>query len=93
MAVHDLAITEAGEAPSRGYAATRTSPGFARLCAERARTSGPWQSWSVASNGAVLEQSQVLTSHNLATLVHRVGIAPSRDGRIWRTGALPRCAG
>jgi hypothetical protein len=30
----------------------------------------------VAANGKVIEQSQILTTHNLATLVHRVGIAP-----------------
>lgn len=30
----------------------------------------------MAANGKVIEQSQILTTHNLATLVHRVGIAP-----------------
>ncbi|WP_050515438.1 hypothetical protein [Streptomyces rimosus] len=74
-AVRDLAISEAGGTPSRGYAA-QTSPGFARLCAERAGTGGPGPSWSVAANGAVIEQAQILTTHNLSTLVHRVGITP-----------------
>ncbi|MGX1133964.1 hypothetical protein RKD49_006154 [Streptomyces glaucescens] len=73
-AIRDLAIAETGTARSRGHGA-RTSPGFARLCAERAgTTAGP--SWSVAANGKTIEQAQILTTHNLATLVSRVGIAP-----------------
>ncbi|WP_405990179.1 hypothetical protein [Streptomyces sp. NBC_00986] len=85
-AIHDLAIAEASEASGRADGSgPRTSPGFARLCAERAEaassapagskslsSSGSW----VAANGKVIEQSQILTTHNLATLVHRVGIAP-----------------
>ncbi|OKI00965.1 hypothetical protein A6A06_18945 [Streptomyces sp. CB02923] len=74
-AVQHLAIIEPDGTPSHRYAA-RTSPGFARLCTERAGTGGPEPSWSVAANGAVIEQAQILTTHNLATLVHRVGIAP-----------------
>jgi hypothetical protein len=72
-AVRDLAITEAATAPSRRYGA-RTSPGFAALCAERAGE--PAGSWSVAANGKVIEQAQILTTHNLATLVARVGVSP-----------------
>lgn len=87
-AIRELAIAEASESAGRGRAdraRPRTSPGFARLCAERAAaassapdrsksdsSSGSW----VAANGKVIEQSQILTTHNLATLVHRVGIAP-----------------
>lgn len=72
-AIRNLAIAEAGTALTRSYGA-RTSPGFARLCAERAGTTSG--SWSVAANGTVIEQAQILTTHNLATLVHRAGIAP-----------------
>ncbi|WP_460067736.1 hypothetical protein [Streptomyces sp. YKOK-I1] len=80
-AVRDLAIVEAAEALTRKDR-PRTSPGFGKLCLERAeafsagsrsRSSG----WSVAGNGKVIEQAQILTTHNLATLVHRVGIAPA----------------
>lgn len=93
-AIRELAIAEAAVEVEGGKAAgrsgkagagPRTSPGFARLCAERAAaassapagpksgsSSGSW----VAANGKVIEQSQILTTHNLATLVHRVGIAP-----------------
>ncbi|MFD3730411.1 hypothetical protein [Streptomyces sp. NPDC058632] len=72
-AIRDLAIAETGAALTRSYGA-RTSPGFTRLCAERAGAAS--RSWSAAANGTVIEQAQILTTHNLATLVHRVGIAP-----------------
>ncbi|WP_030543326.1 hypothetical protein [Streptomyces albus] len=72
-AIAGLATAEAGAAPTRSHGAG-TSPGFARLCAERAGPAS--RSWSVAANGTVIEQAQILTTHNLATLVHRVGIAP-----------------
>jgi hypothetical protein len=44
-----------------------TSPGFARLCEELARTDRT-NSWSVARNGAIIEQAEILTTHNLAAL-------------------------
>lgn len=46
---------------------------FAALCSARAGD-GPG-SWVVA-NGRVIEQSQVLTTHNLAVLVRKVGVTP-----------------
>ncbi|MFI6474858.1 hypothetical protein ACIBL5_31885 [Streptomyces sp. NPDC050516] len=73
-AVRNLAVLEAGEGLLRRGGA-RTSPGFAKLCAARAGTTGG--GWSVAANGKVIEQAQILTTHNLATLVHRVGVAPA----------------
>lgn len=42
---------------------------LAALCRERAGVSG----WSLAGNHAIIEQAQVLTTHNLVTLVGRVG--------------------
>ncbi|MCC3655681.1 hypothetical protein LIX60_30330 [Streptomyces sp. S07_1.15] len=83
-AIRDLATAGTGTAPARSHGA-RTSPGFARLCAERAGTAS--RPRSVAANGMVIEQAQILTTHNLATLVHRVGIAP-RPG--W-AGLAHRC--
>ncbi|MFD5437686.1 hypothetical protein ACFWJ4_36725 [Kitasatospora sp. NPDC127067] len=47
---------------------------FAELCTGRA---GPGPARSVAANGKVVEQAQILTTHNLAVLVARVGIRPS----------------
>ncbi|MFH8802371.1 hypothetical protein ACH4F6_22635 [Streptomyces sp. NPDC017936] len=78
-ALRNLAIAEAGEAQTRTIR-PRTSPAFAKLCAERAGSGTSRRGWgfgSVAANGTVIEQAQILTTHNLATLVHRVGIAPA----------------
>ncbi|OQR60606.1 hypothetical protein B6E66_27715 [Streptomyces maremycinicus] len=77
-AVRNLAIVEAGEALTTSYGA-RTSPGFAKLCVERAEAGSPRSrrgAGSVAANGKVIEQAQILTTHNLATLVHRAGVDP-----------------
>ncbi|MCC5477121.1 hypothetical protein [Streptomyces barringtoniae] len=90
-AVRNLAVIEAGDAALRSHGA-RTSPGFAALCRQRAAQfepgtgTGASGSW-VAGNGTVIEQAQILTTHNLATLVHRVGIEPGAD---WAELAL-RC--
>ncbi len=45
-----------------------SSPGLAALCAELAGV-GEDDSWSVARNGMILEQCQILTTHNIAPLV------------------------
>ncbi|WP_229883803.1 hypothetical protein [Streptomyces omiyaensis] len=60
---------------------------FARLC--RTRAGRPGGHDSVAGNGMVIEQAQILTTHNLATLVRRVGIAPEPG---WAEAAR-RCFG
>jgi len=55
----------------------QTADDFAELCATRAKeahTAGADSSW-VAGNGTVLEQSQILTTHNLATLVETLDLA------------------
>ncbi len=106
-AVRELALAEAGGSAGRperaraGAVAARTSPGFMRLCAERAASassapagsSGVSRGFGVAANGKVIEQSQILTTHNLATLVHRVGIAPSRAGPSCPAALSAPCAG
>ncbi|MBE1530582.1 hypothetical protein [Actinomadura algeriensis] len=46
---------------------------FDDLC--KARAGGPG-GWSVAANGMVIEQAQILTTHNLALLVHPIGADP-----------------
>lgn len=51
--------------------------GFADLCRRRAGVPGDQR--SVAANGMVIEQAQILTTHNLATLVGTLGVAPA-DG-------------
>ncbi|MFE5797458.1 hypothetical protein ACFQ8C_33445 [Streptomyces sp. NPDC056503] len=60
---------------------------FARLCHARAGRERGHD--SVAGHGMVIEQAQILTTHNLATLVRRVGIAPEPG---WAEAAR-RCFG
>ncbi|MGW1183623.1 hypothetical protein ACWD7Y_09920 [Streptomyces drozdowiczii] len=83
-AIRNLAIVTAGQALT-GSSGARSHPGFAALCAERAAVTS--RHWSVAANGKVIEQAQILTTHNLATLVDRVGVTP-RSG--W-AGLADRC--
>ncbi|MEW6735998.1 MAG: hypothetical protein AB1489_32185 [Acidobacteriota bacterium] len=45
-----------------------TSPEFLKLCCEMAGESITGFSWSVARNGKIIEQEQILTTHNLAVL-------------------------
>lgn len=52
-----------------------TSDAFARLC--HSRSGVPDGGGSVAANGMGIEQSQILTTHNLAALVDRIGIDPA----------------
>ncbi|MFG2244807.1 transcriptional regulator [Spirillospora sp. NPDC048823] len=60
------------------YAAVRTlAAGFGELCSARAGAA-TGRSW-VAANGTVIEQAQILTTHNLAALVHPIGVDPA-DG-------------
>jgi len=69
------------------------SPGaaaeFAGSC--RARAGVARKTWGVAANGAVIEQAQVLTTHNLAVLVADVGVRPSQGWRPLADGAARRC--
>lgn len=44
-----------------------TSPGFAALC-ERRSVGGTQSVWCVTRNGTIIEQSQILTTHNLAAV-------------------------
>lgn len=62
----------------------KTAADFTELCRQRAGTSGG----SVAANGMLLEQSQILTTHNLAVLVDALDLtdelrqrAPGLAGR------------
>jgi hypothetical protein len=54
-----------------------TAEDFAAICRARTReVGGPGGSWDTAGNGTVLEQSQILTTHNLAVLVDALGLQP-----------------
>jgi hypothetical protein len=52
----------------------RPSSTFDDLCRERA---GHPSGWSVPANGTIIEQAQILTTHNLATLAGPVQVEPS----------------
>jgi hypothetical protein len=62
------------------YGAPR-SPAFAALCRERAQQQAETRvesdplPWSVARNGTIVEQAQVLTTHNLAVLFESLDLA------------------
>ena len=101
---YDLPPAHAWEVPTRlaGLAqrwGKRTAPEFAELCAARAREAHTGERASfVAANGAVLEQSQILTTHNLAVLVDALDVhdrlfalAPDLAGRAF-TWAVRRLA-
>jgi hypothetical protein len=78
------------------WAAVRALPGqgreageaFGELC--RVRAGADAASRSVARNGTIIEQAQILTTHNLATLAGPVGFVPERG---WDAVALGAFAG
>ncbi|MBZ0237573.1 MAG: hypothetical protein K8M05_34970, partial [Deltaproteobacteria bacterium] len=59
---------------------TRISPGFTSLCLARAGASSPFG--TPAHNGTILEQAQILTTHNLAVLVGGLGLSPKVAARL-----------
>jgi hypothetical protein len=52
-----------------------SSPGFAGICRELAGP-GDGRRWSPARNGTIIEQAQILTTHNLAVLFDGLGLLP-----------------
>ncbi|MFE6912048.1 hypothetical protein [Streptomyces erythrochromogenes] len=73
-AMRSMAVVHAADGIGRTRPAT-TAPAFDRLCGERAGTDTA-RAWSPAGNGTVIEQAQILTTHNLAVLVRHAGVAP-----------------
>jgi hypothetical protein len=61
-----------------------TSPTFDRLCRERAglREESKHRWRPVAENGAIIEQEQVLTTHNLAVLFDALGLAETLGNEL-----------
>ncbi len=64
--------------PSRGPS---TSPGFASMSADLANAGDKRRS-SVAANGTILEQSQILTTHNLASLFKAFDLKHSMKAQL-----------
>jgi hypothetical protein len=67
---------EAATTRSDGQVAA-PSPEFAALCESRAEPDDRKGGSSVAQNGKIIEQEQILTTHNLAVLVDGLGLAPA----------------
>lgn len=65
----DRAIRRVVAKMIKGRFAAPSAGTFATLCSRRAREAGTGAGSQVAANGALLEQSQILTTHNLAGLV------------------------
>lgn len=65
-----VAALEAGESGGG-----RDCPAFRELCHARAGVTGAPP--SMAAKGMVIEQAQILTTHNLAALVHPIGVSPA----------------
>lgn len=65
--------------PARPAGRTEPPAGFASICRRRAGVDDR-PDWSVARNGTIIEQAQILTTHNLAALVGPVGLGPVLDG-------------
>jgi hypothetical protein len=59
-----------------------TSPEFARLCAELAGEGTPTGRWTVARNGKIIEQEQILTTHNLAVLFDALGLTRTLGSQL-----------
>lgn len=74
------ALAERADGDRERSAAARE---FSALC--RRRAGGPGAFRSVAANGTVIEQAQILTTHNLAVLAGPVGVVPAGG---WETAAL-----
>jgi hypothetical protein len=58
----------------RSWFGARTSTTFTTLCHELAGESTSGRHWSVARNGKIIEQEQILTTHNLAVLFAALGL-------------------
>lgn len=69
-----LRIALDAEAPVKRYS-THVSPVFAELCETRVPPLRGHRSYT-AANGTVIEQAQILTTHNLAVLVAKLRVAP-----------------
>jgi len=77
-------------AVSRALRSVAPARAFSELCTARAATPGHF--WCTVCNGMVVEQAQILTTHNLASLV-TIGLAP-RDGWLSAAeGAYAHAAG
>ncbi|TDC79233.1 hypothetical protein E1193_19430 [Micromonospora sp. KC606] len=73
------AIAAIDDTSRRLLRCTRTSDAFDQLCRERAGARGKRSWFNVAANGIIIEQAQILTTHNLATIAELGIDLPSAD--------------
>ncbi|HEY6252477.1 MAG TPA: hypothetical protein VI685_21185, partial [Candidatus Angelobacter sp.] len=59
----------------------KISPEFAALCQELAQVKND-EGWSVSRNGKIIEQSQILTTQNLAPLFAALSLRSALSGRV-----------
>ncbi|MEE1785787.1 hypothetical protein PUR71_23190 [Streptomyces sp. SP17BM10] len=64
---------------------------FSALCTRRAGPTGA--PWSVTGNGAVIEQAQILTTHNLATLAGPAALTPPEGWDVLAERAFTTACG
>ena len=74
-AIRRLSDNNTGPRHSTWFRRDPTRCPFAMLCIERAGVE-PGKQWDVARNGMVIEQAQILTTHNLALLFGQLGLEP-----------------
>lgn len=72
------AVLRIDDVEKKSRYATSTSPAFEQLCRELADQDGTTR-WSVAKNGTIVEQEQILTTHNLATAFNALALADRLD--------------
>jgi hypothetical protein len=72
------AVLDKAAAGADGRKAERDE--FAELCASRAGAS--LSGWGAAKNGKIIEQQQILTTHNLAPLISQLGLAAPLQPRL-----------
>jgi hypothetical protein len=84
---YDLPEAWPGRPTTKRKWGRKVADDFAEACVARAAEARTGGARGVAANGTILEQSQILTTHNLAVLVDALGLT----GRL--TAVAPRLAG
>lgn len=77
------------EVPAAVRRSAKPANAFGEQCAGRANT--PGHHWCVTCNGMIVEQSQILTTHNLASL-RAAGFVPRNGWRAAAEGAFAHAA-
>ncbi len=79
-AIRRLEIEKVQSTLSRWFNPVKRANAFAELCAARAGV--PLGTWQPATNGMIIEQQQIVTTQNLATLFVRLELRPKLQERL-----------